>query len=84
MCASLDAWAIQHGQAWVVPSAWPYDDDELITCAQVAELCHVKLRTVYTWHERGLPYVRTPEGIRVRVGDLKIWQRERRQARIHR
>lgn len=66
----------------MVPSAWPYDDDELISCAEVGELCHVKQRTVYVWHGRGLPYVHTVDGIRVRVGDLKRWLRERRQARV--
>jgi len=80
-CASLDAWARAHGQGWVAPSPWPYGDEDLLTPRQVAEACHVELRTVYRWHQRGLPYVDTPEGIRVRGLDLFRWECDRRASR---
>lgn len=80
-CARIDEWALAHGQAWVVPAAWPYADDELITCQQVADLCHVEIRTVYHWHQRGLHYTRTPDGPRVRVADLLHFEQQRRLAR---
>lgn len=81
-CARIDDWAARHGQGWVAPTEWPYTADQLITTQEVAELCHVKLRTVYAWHQRGLPWTPTPQGIRVRVGDLEVWERLRRLARL--
>jgi hypothetical protein len=80
--ARLAAWAVEHGQGWLVPTPWPYDDDELITCEQVADACHIEVRTVYRWHQRGLPYVDTPDGIRVRAGDVPAFEKARRQARL--
>lgn len=80
-CASLDAWAEDHGQGWVAPSPWPYADEDLLTLQEVADACHVELRTVYRWHQRGLPYVATPNGLRVRALDLFRFEHARRAAR---
>lgn len=81
-CAQLDVWAIAYGQGWVAPSAWPYGEDDLLTPQQVADACHIQLRTVYRWHLRGLRYTDTPDGIRIRGGDLTDWHRQRRQDRL--
>lgn len=80
--AALDRWAVDHGQPWIAAQEWEYDEDRLYTLAEVAEKCHVVLRTVYQWHQRGLPYVRTADGLRVRAQDLVRWEQERRQRRI--
>ncbi|HEX5522817.1 MAG TPA: hypothetical protein VFX53_05185 [Pedococcus sp.] len=80
--AHLDRWAIDHGQGWVAPSPWPYADDDLITCEQLADACHVEVRTVYRWHQRGLPYVDTADGVRVRVADFFTFYRSQRRARL--
>jgi hypothetical protein len=82
-CAVLDTWHVAHGQGWVVPTPWPYADHELLTPQQLADACHIRLRTVYHWHRQGLPYTRTAQGIRIRVRDLFAWQQQRRQQRLH-
>lgn len=79
---SLDLWALEHGQGWVIGQRWEVDEDELLTLDEVADLAQVQLATVYRWHQRGLEYTRTVDGLRVRVGDLLRWERERRQRRI--
>lgn len=80
-CAALDAWMAQRGQGWIAPSPWPYTDDDLVTCEQLAHACHVEVRTVYRWHRRGLPYVDTPDGLRIKIGDVYAFQRRRRLER---
>ena len=79
---AIDEWAADHGQGWVAGTTWDYDPDELLTLDEVAELAHVDVRTVYRWHQRGLPYRTTVDGLRVRAGDLVAWQRDRRLARL--
>jgi hypothetical protein len=79
--ARIDAWARDHGQAWVDPIDWLPGDDELLTLAEVAHLCAVQIRTVYTWHQRGLRYTNTPDGARVRGADLIAFEQTRRQRR---
>lgn len=78
----LDTWAVEHGEGWVVPSPLVFLADDLLTVDEVATYASVKRRTVYRWHELGLPWTHTPDGIRVRAGDLLTWERERRQRRI--
>jgi hypothetical protein len=80
--AAIDAWAVDHGQGWVVGSTWEYDENALLTFAEVADLASIELRTVYAWHRRGLPYTDTVDGLRVRAGDLTRWLRDRRRARV--
>lgn len=80
--AALDAWAADHGQGWVVGQAWDFDENELLTLHEAADRANVQLRTIYAWHQRGLPYTRTVDGLRIRAGDLVAWQRERRLARL--
>lgn len=77
----LDAWALDHGQSWVCPTEWPYQDDELLTFQQAADACHVERPTIYRWHQRGLPYTETVDGPRVKAGDLLEFERNRRLAR---
>lgn len=79
---AIDRWAADHGQRWVVGATWDFDDDHLFTLDQVADIAFVELSTVYRWHQRGLPYTSTVDGLRVRAGDLVRWQRDRRLARL--
>lgn len=80
--AAIDAWAVDHGQGWVVGAVWDYDEHELWTFAEAADRANVQLRTIYAWHQRGLPYTSTVDGLRIRAGDLVAWQRDRRLARL--
>lgn len=80
--AAIDRWAADHGQGWVVGSTWDYDEDRLLTFAEVADLASIELRTVYAWHQRGLPYTDTVDGLRVRAGDLTRWVQDRRRRRV--
>lgn len=79
---AIDRWAADHGQGWVVGATWDYDEHELLTLREAADRANVRLRTIYAWHQRGLPYTDTVDGLRVRAGDLVRWQRERRLARL--
>jgi hypothetical protein len=79
---AIDAWAADHGQGWVVGATWDYDENELLTLREAADRANVQPRTIYQWHRRGLPYVGTVDGLRVKAGDLVRWVRERRQARV--
>ncbi|MFC5993536.1 helix-turn-helix domain-containing protein [Pseudonocardia hispaniensis] len=83
----LDAQFQAVGQGWVNAEPAALDPDELLTAEQAAELAQVAVRTITTWRlERTppLPSVRTPDGIRIRVGDLIAWQAARRRRRLHR
>jgi hypothetical protein len=77
----LDDWALEHGEMWVIGAAVTFDDDELLTLQEVADLVGVKTKTVYQWHWRGLRYTSTVDGDRVRMGDLVEWERNRRLRR---
>lgn len=79
--ADIDDWAIQHGQSWVNPSEWPWADDDMLTLQEAADACQVERSTVYRWHQRGLPYTATPDGLRIRVRDLLDFEQQRRRAR---
>lgn len=81
---AIDAWAVDHGQAWVVGAAWEYDEDELLTLQQAADRANVAVRTIYQWHQRGLAYTPTVDGPRVRAKDLVAYIRDRRRARVGR
>lgn len=82
--AGIDAWAAEHGQSWVTPTEWPYADDDLLTIGQAADACHVQRATIWRWHQRGLPYVDTVDGQRVKARDLLEYNRTRRLARLKR
>lgn len=79
---AIDRWAAAHGQRWVLGATWDFDDDRLLTLDEVADIAFVAVTTVYRWHQRGLPYTSTVDGLRVRAGDLVRWQRDRRLARL--
>lgn len=78
----LDTWAADHGQGWICAATWVYDPDHLMTLREAAEWAHVQVTTIYQWRQRGLPYVLTVDGRRVREGDLVAWLRDRRRARL--
>jgi hypothetical protein len=80
-CTQLDEWAVEHGQGWIVPSPWPYADDDQLTYAEAAHACHIAPDTIYQWTRRGLRVTRTPAGPRITAGDLIEFQRVRRQRR---
>lgn len=80
--AGLDRWAIEHGERWLLAEGTLYEDNDLLTLAEVAETSGVKLRTVYQWHQRGLRYVVTVDGPRVRYADLIAFERNRRLRRL--
>lgn len=80
--AGLDRWALQHGERWLLVDSIAYEDDDLLTLAEVAEVCGVKLRTVYQWHQRGLDYTNTVDGPRVYYADLIRFERKRRLRRL--
>jgi hypothetical protein len=80
--ARLDAWAVEHGQSWVAGGAIDYDPDELLTISEAADTAHVQVKTIYQWHQRGLVYTRTVDGVRVRAGDLVRYVQDRRRQRV--
>ncbi len=83
----LDALCAGYGQGWVAAAPLAHHPDELLTTAEVAELCQVRARTVTKWRlelDPPLPAIRTPDGVRIRVGDLLAWQAARRHARLAR
>lgn len=79
---TIDAWAADHGQGWICAPTWVYDPENLMTFQEAADWAHVKVRTIYQWHQRGLPYVSTVDGRRIREEDLVRWLRDRRRARL--
>ncbi|MFR9807085.1 helix-turn-helix domain-containing protein [Pseudonocardia sp. RS010] len=82
--AHLDQTFRDLGQAWISEEPVAYDLEDLLTPEQVADFAQVARRTVDTWRlERTppLPTVRTPDGIRIRFGDLIEWQADRRRRR---
>jgi hypothetical protein len=84
LAARLDDVTARRGQGWISARPVAHDPDDLLTVEQVAEFCQVAVRTVTTWRlERTppLPDRRTPDGIRIRFGDLVQWQAERRRRR---
>lgn len=84
MVARLDALMAERGQGWVDARPLAHDPDDLLTVDEVAEFSQVAPRTVTTWRlERipPLPTTHTPDGIRIRFGDLVAWQAARRRRR---
>lgn len=87
LVARLDEAMTERGQGWVDARPIAHDPDDLLTVAEVAEFSQVEPRTVTAWRlERTppLPSKRTPDGIRIRFGDLVAWQADRRRRRASR
>lgn len=82
VAASIDRWALAHGERWLLVEGVAYDEHYLLTLAEVADTCGVKLRTVYQWHQRGLCYTDTVKGPRVKYSDLIAFERNRRLRRL--
>lgn len=80
-CAQLDESARRLGQGWVLPSVLDHQADDLLTAPEVAEMCNVQPATVRQWRNRGLPAVRTPDGLRYRVADVMDYHAQRRYRR---
>lgn len=72
-CAELDAQMLTYGQGWVVPRVLAYGPDDLLSVELAADYASCAVKTAYVWIARGLPHVRTPDGIRVRFSDLQKW-----------
>jgi len=77
VCKQLDDQMVEYGQTWVVERIVPYMDDDLLSADLAAEYCGVTLKTIYMWRsQRGLPSIKTPDGIRFRFMDLRKWKAE--------
>lgn len=83
-CATLDRRCRELGHGWVSPQPLTYDLEDIITAAEVAEMCHVQAATVRQWRRRGLAVIRTPDGFRYRVADVLDYHAERRYRRAQR
>jgi hypothetical protein len=73
VCAELDAQMLTYGQRWLIPTVLIYGPDDLLSVELAADFAGVAIKTAYVWITRGLPHVRTPDGIRVRFYDLQKW-----------
>lgn len=73
VCAEIDAQLIEYGQSWVVPRVVPYGPDDLLDYELAADYAGCSVKTFYAWVSKGMPHVRTPDGIRVRFADLQRW-----------
>ena len=83
----LDDICTRCGQRWIAAAPVVLDPDELLTTGEVAELRQVRPRTVTKWRlelNPPLPTISTPDGLRVRVGDLEAWEAGRQRARLAR
>ncbi|MBB1153476.1 helix-turn-helix domain-containing protein [Amycolatopsis dendrobii] len=82
-CRRVDAQMSVAGQAWVLPAASTHDPMDLVTVEKAAEEMRVARRTIYSWREKGLPVIETPDGPRYRVADLReyVTAQRRRRAR---
>lgn len=82
-CARLDAQMAAVGQTWVLPAVSTYEPMDLLPAELAAEEMRVARRTIYSWREKGLPVVETPDGPRYRVADLHefLAAQRRRRAR---
>jgi excisionase family DNA binding protein len=72
-CQRLDEQMIRFGQRWVAPTVVVYGDDDWLTAEQVADYAGVRLSTAYEWRTRGLPSVRTNEGVRFQFAAVRAW-----------
>lgn len=82
VCAAMDAEMLRLGQGWVVPQMDRYNPLDLLTAAEVAEYCHVKVDTVYQWRRRGLQVTTTVDGDRYRVDHVQAYQAQVRLRRV--
>lgn len=83
-CATLDRRCRELGHGWVAPQPLAYDPDDVITAAEVADLCHVQVATVRQWRRRGLAVISTADGLRYRVADVLDYHASRRHRRAQR
>lgn len=72
-CQALDEQMRCYGQRWVAPTVAVYSEDDYLSAEHVADYAGVNLATVYTWRWRGMPSMRTNEGIRFRFADVTAW-----------
>lgn len=77
-CRQLDEQMRRYGQRWITPTPAVYGEDDYLSAEHVADYAGVNLATVYTWRWRGMPSIRTNEGIRFRFADVTAWVGGRR------
>jgi hypothetical protein len=80
-CAALDRRMVELGQSWIAPQVHQYDPMDLLTVAEVADYCSVKINTVYEWRRRGLEVTTTPDGDRHRVDHVDAYRARVRRRR---
>lgn len=79
--ALLDAQMAAAAQRWILPAVHTYEPTDLLTAELAADAMNVSRRTIYSWRERGLKPVETPDGPRYRYQDLQRWVAEARRRR---
>lgn len=60
----------------------PDDGDELLSIEEAAKKSEVSWRTVYRWIDAGLPIVKEGRSRRVRLSELKAWNRGSRGSEV--
>lgn len=72
-CHHLDERMSRAGQRWITPHVAAHAPDDYLSADVVADFAGVRLKSVYEWRARGLPSIRTNEGIRFRFADVQAW-----------
>lgn len=74
VCHQLDAQMAEMGVDWIVPRVVSHSDDDWLSAEQVANYAGINVKTVYEWRSsRGLPSVKTNEGLRFSFTDVRQW-----------
>lgn len=69
------------GEPWLRRAIVRYQDDDLLTAAEVADVCGVQPGTVDQWRHRGLRDVDTVDGRRFLMRDVLEYHAARRRRR---
>lgn len=80
VCEQLDARSRRFGQSWVLPTVI-HDDDDLLDTELAADYLGVHPRTIDRFRRAGLRATSTVDGVRYRVRDIKMFDRDRRKKR---
>lgn len=72
--AQLDAIIEQYGERWIRERTFDYDDMDLLKPEETAEILGVSVNAIRQYRLRNrLPGVKTPDGWRYRVKDIKAF-----------